>query len=36
MRAVIARDTSAATVLLDRHLTQTEKAVARLLLGMEN
>ena len=30
-QAVIARDTSAATELLDRHLTRTEEAVARLL-----
>ena len=30
-QAVVARDTSAATELLDRHLIQTEQAVARLL-----
>ena len=36
MQAVIARDTSAATALMDRHLTQTEEAVARLLSSMEN
>ncbi len=31
VQAVIARDTSAATALLDEHLTQTEDAVAKLI-----